>query len=232
MRYALLAGFVVSGRQRYKIWEQFTTTARKPITMRVLFQDDKDTKFESNSQHHSDYFTSALRCFRTTKIQNLRAIHNREMLVVVHVMVVSGRQRYKIWEQFTTCLSLLILLLWLFQDDKDTKFESNSQRPPKHPPPNPVVSGRQRYKIWEQFTTARCGNQVTPRLFQDDKDTKFESNSQHALPRAYALSRCFRTTKIQNLRAIHNSFVGWFIDNYVVSGRQRYKIWEQFTTCS
>ena len=67
-----------------------------------LFQDDKDTKFESNSQLMRRGFCRKTGCFRTTKIQNLRAIHNTAVLDDA--------------------------LLALFQDDKDTKFESNSQQ--------------------------------------------------------------------------------------------------------
>ena len=144
---------VVSGRQRYKIWEQFTTTTHTSPRRPMLFQDDKDTKFESNSQpgakrkrHHSG-------CFRTTKIQNLRAIHNPSDIGLTIKSVVSGRQRYKIWEQFTTWWGAVGHKRGLFQDDKDTKFESNSQLGPKKYRRRYVVSGRQRYKIWEQFTT-------------------------------------------------------------------------------
>ena len=118
-----------------------------------LFQDDKDTKFESNSQLSRKHYHIRLRCFRTTKIQNLRAIHNGQNAATEQTPVVSGRQRYKIWEQFTT---------------KRDRFEFFT----------PVVSGRQRYKIWEQFTTGQTLSEHRRRLFQDDKDTKFESNSQ------------------------------------------------------
>ena len=67
----------------------------------------------------------------------------------------------------------------LFQDDKDTKFESNSQ-----------------------LATIDAINWFV--LFQDDKDTKFESNSQRSSSELHMTISCFRTTKIQNLRAIHN----------------------------
>ena len=144
-----------------------------------LFQDDKDTKFESNSQLLTWCNIALRRCFRTTKIQNLRAIHNFA----------------------NVCPTLL-----------------------------GVVSGRQRYKIWEQFTTGDAFSGLPSELFQDDKDTKFESNSQLLATKNIALLSCFRTTKIQNLRAIHNKWLSRFLRLFVVSGRQRYKIWEQFTT--
>ena len=221
---------VVSGRQRYKIWEQFTTLA---------YQRSLPSS-----------------CFRTTKIQNLRAIHNNLHRPNAPPRVVSGRQRYKIWEQFTTNLRTESLIPSLFQDDKDTKFESNSQlfvrltacsmrcfrttkiqnlraihnsggtddfvasgcfrttkiqnlraihnQVRRKASLAEVVSGRQRYKIWEQFTTKKDYFTAAQPLFQDDKDTKFESNSQHHALQTPTAPRCFRTTKIQNLRAIHN----------------------------
>ena len=197
---------VVSGRQRYKIWEQFTTNYGMTMANSLLFQDDKDTKFESNSQPERYRINYQISCFRTTKIQNLRAIHNLMRCSGTQAGVVSGRQRYKIWEQFTTRCDTPYWRALLFQDDKDTKFESNSQLPrgsqslcgccfrttkiqnlraihntiPTILLLRYVVSGRQRYKIWEQFTTEKCSWRYTLWLFQDDKDTKFESNSQLA----------------------------------------------------
>ena len=302
-------GFVVSGRQRYKIWEQFTT-AKMPLlskrllfqddkdtkfesnsqlnvtgssSLRPLFQDDKDTKFESNSQPAKRLASNAAGCFRTTKIQNLRAIHNDSnsyqwgaslfqddkdtkfesnsqpgFSCLIDKFVVSGRQRYKIWEQFTTHRPHYHFIILLFQDDKDTKFESNSQHAVRciwmkkscfrttkiqnlraiHNAygylryPYLVVSGRQRYKIWEQFTTVAELATLNILLFQDDKDTKFESNSQLGSSCLIDKFGCFRTTKIQNLRAIHNCLHRVRCSYEVVSGRQRYKIWEQFTTLS
>ena len=170
----------------------------------MLFQDDKDTKFESNSQRRCYWPPRGGCCFRTTKIQNLRAIHNNSYANQMALAVVSGRQRYKIWEQFTTPVMANLDAKLLFQDDKDTKFESNSQRSVVtinnakrcfrttkiqnlraiHNQKRlrlfwrRVVSGRQRYKIWEQFTTAKTLPLSKRQLFQDDKDTKFESNSQ------------------------------------------------------
>ena len=202
------------------------------------------------------WISSSIGCFRTTKIQNLRAIHNRTVVVPDVCNVVSGRQRYKIWEQFTTTDLDVISREELFQDDKDTKFESNSQHQFVYffcffgcfrttkiqnlraihnqdltiKGTSNVVSGRQRYKIWEQFTTGLPFWVQGKALFQDDKDTKFESNSQQRLLCLIESRGCFRTTKIQNLRAIHNRRSQQSTWRHVVSGRQRYKIWEQFTT--
>ena len=146
--------------------------------------------------------------------------------------------------------------LKLFQTCKDTKFESNSQHTHTYTTPNgncfrrakiqnlraihnmpkstlgeaTIVSDVQRYKIWEQFTTASSILSVVWILFQTCKDTKFESNSQLELNTSWALRDCFRRAKIQNLRAIHNTWVDVTCKIYIVSDVQRYKIWEQFTT--
>ena len=224
------AAAIVSDVQRYKIWEQFTTSntlCRRTIS---LFQTCKDTKFESNSQHCRQWWHIRGYCFRRAKIQNLRAIHN---------------------SSFTPSPFGV-----LFQTCKDTKFESNSQlvnRSIEHSHDCFrrakiqnlraihnwketekerifIVSDVQRYKIWEQFTTQPDISQVSPTLFQTCKDTKFESNSQQSLIYIYPCLNCFRRAKIQNLRAIHNSRNSLIAFVAIVSDVQRYKIWEQFTT--
>ena len=170
----------------------------------MLFSDVKDTKFESNSQLivWNHYFTIC--CFRTSKIQNLKAIHNCKRDLYFKWWVVFGRQRYKIWKQFTTVFVRTNRMQPLFSDVKDTKFESNSQLISRKRVQSlccfrtskiqnlkaihnqirncvvkrRVVFGRQRYKIWKQFTT-------------DSHNLIFRFG-------------CFRTSKIQNLKAIHN----------------------------
>ena len=145
--------------------------------MVLLF--DKDTKFESNSQRKSASACVDERCFYLTKIQNLKAILNN---------VGCSRLRH------------MVLLF-----DKDTKFESNSQR---------IIV----------ITYLRS------RVLLFDKDTKFESNSQHSVCITLCISGCFYLTKIQNLKAILNYRLSVF---YAVGGAfiwQRYKIWKQFST--
>ena len=195
---------VVSGWQRYKVWEQFTTHALLSRPPTRLFQDDKDTKFESNSQlaQIGRYFNFS--CFRMTKIQSLRAIHNVGTIFGPPPTVVSGWQRYKVWEQFTTNFIRFSCCSLLFQDDKDTKFESNSQ--PSALPFTQKGSCFRMTKIQSlrAIHNAKVGPNGTTSLFQDDKDTKFESNSQHFNGAVGIPSCCFRMTKIQSLRAIHN----------------------------
>ena len=171
---------IVSDVQRYKIWEQFTTSSHITFLNLLLFQTCKDTKFESNSQPKPITIKTQANCFRRAKIQNLRAIHNY-----------LGRT-------YTNCF---------------------------------IVSDVQRYKIWEQFTTNNTSQSLVSILFQTCKDTKFESNSQHRFKIVFAAADCFRRAKIQNLRAIHNTTQNWLKKNGIVSDVQRYKIWEQFTTC-
>ena len=150
-----------------------------------------------------------------SKIQNLKAIHNRRR----NRSEPSGCfrcQRYKIWKQFTTGWNAVLLGVSLFQmskiqnlkaihnchapylrrtrvvsDVKDTKFESNSQLDNDFYSHKNCCFRCQRYKIWKQFTTSisfgRCG------------------------------FRLFQMSKIQNLKAIHNKSVQYYSRKHVVS---------------
>ena len=87
--------------QRYKIWKQITTTEERE--------------------------RARLDCFYWSKIQNLKANHNYNVVEFVDVHIAFTGQRYKIWKQITTiryhvCNQQRLLLLV-----KDTKFESKSQ---------------------------------------------------------------------------------------------------------
>ena len=146
---------IVSDVQRYKIWEQFTTSPTGIRNTHILFQTCKDTKFESNSQPILFAIAAPANCFRRAKIQNLRAIHNAKNVGQAVFGIVSDVQRYKIWEQFTTFTYTVGYPNALFQTCKDTKFESNSQQNYWNISLVVIVSDVQRYKIWEQFTTNR-----------------------------------------------------------------------------
>ena len=54
----------------------------------VLFSNDKDTNFESNSQQARTYYQFWLSCFRMTKIQILKAIHNCDLIFLTKEEVV------------------------------------------------------------------------------------------------------------------------------------------------
>ena len=88
----------------------------------------------------------------------------------------------------------------------------------------------QNYKNWKQFTTATCCSSQHSRVLLLNKITKIESNSQQVLEPPTALLRCFYWTKIQNLKAILNSYClqGAAFDGAFTE--QRYKIWKQFST--
>ena len=175
-----------------------------------------------------------------TKLQNLKAIHNNkfESLCFKNVVVnhkttkfESNSQRrrnnypleccccqsqnYKIWKQFTTkkeqlpsgMLLLSItklqnlkaihnnssqrrLTLIVVVNHKTTKFESNSQRAL-----SPILKWggccqSQNYKIWKQFTTT--------------------------LQEIVTQVKLLSITKLQNLKAIHNSYKKHYTPTYVV----------------
>ena len=138
-----------------------------------------------------------------TKLQNLKAIHNRYRTAISSVMVVINH--------------------------KTTKFESNSQPVQRYGNFFDCCYQSQNYKIWKQFTTLIliwfCGakllsitklqnlkaihNVITPRnppvvVVINHKTTKFESNSQPTPQGRNAAASCYQS--------------------------QNYKIWKQFTT--
>ena len=93
-----------------------------------------------------------------------------------------------------------------------------------------AVNYTQRYKKWKQFTTVSVTKAYIEKLWTIHKDTKNESNSQLIADYCQKLYCCELYTKIQKMKAIHNSgrlrMGMWFAVNYT----QRYKKWKQFTT--
>ena len=239
--------------QNYKIWKQFTTHKSEKISMNTLLS--------------------------ITKLQNLKAIHNNAVKSFenVHVVInhkttkfesnsqhngcaVSGchccyqSQNYKIWKQFTTeivsninYISLLSItklqnlkaihnyfvldnrIHWVVINHKTTKFESNSQQYVVYGFSFPCCYQSQNYKIWKQFTTNKILKPCNSMLLS--------------------------ITKLQNLKAIHNSQYNTIYNTLVVINHkttkfesnsqqylllfpmhaccyqsQNYKIWKQFTT--
>ena len=100
------AAFVVSTAKVQKIWEQFTTILMLPLLRNMLFRLQKYKKFESNSQHSKIIKYNTLSCFDCKSTKNLRAIHNNHFERVLDFVVVSTAKVQKIWEQFTTVLSV------------------------------------------------------------------------------------------------------------------------------
>ena len=124
--------------QNYKIWKQFTTlTASDALILRLL---------------------------SITKLQNLKAIHNRLEIQLFHKQVVINH--------------------------KTTKFESNSQQ--KEPAMKNDIScyQSQNYKIWKQFTTS--------------------------IMYSSSFSLLLSITKLQNLKAIHNTPFRRALGSFVV----------------
>ena len=217
--------------QRYKIWKQITTEYPFICSVHILLLLVKDTKFESKSQLCPHSPRRQQYCFYWSKIQNLKANHNELCCTCYGITIAFTGQRYKIWKQITTglcrCSHTCKLLLLV----KDTKFESKSQREwrlligtiycfywskiqnlkANH---NRRCSSHlrwwiaftgQRYKIWKQITTGRLRCLVRPLLLLLVKDTKFESKSQLTTTAESVRVDCFYWSKIQNLKANHNS---------------------------
>ena len=221
----------VNYTQRYKKWKQFTTCRTVLMICVLLWTIHKDTKNESNSQHHTVRTVRPMRCELYTKIQKMKAIHNSDKLPSARSRAVNYTQRYKKWKQFTTATMVRFLLAKLWTIHKDTKNESNSQ--PNSPCPLPglccelytkiqkmkaihnhgdccvdpvrAVNYTQRYKKWKQFTTRGV----------------------HGI----FVYSCELYTKIQKMKAIHNSMPWRLRDFWAVNYTQRYKKWKQFTTC-
>ena len=164
----------------------------------------KTTKFESNSQQ----------CF----------------CILLWRQSCCQSQNYKIWKQFTTCsykttgiLPLLSITklqnlkaihngLYIndFKDNvvvnhKTTKFESNSQLNFIKLKNYKRCCQSQNYKIWKQFTTNPKDVPGKLMVVVNHKTTKFESNSQHSFFAAAISLQLLSITKLQNLKAIHNT---------------------------
>ena len=182
--------------QNYKIWKQFTTWAMMINVFVWLLS--------------------------IAKLQNLKAIHNYGYLSRFAVSSCYQSQNYKIWKQFTTGVACGSGCPWLLSiaklqnlkaihnirvivklladvviNRKTTKFESNSQLKVCASCVKVCCYQSQNYKIWKQFTT------------------------QHR-------TSVFRTlllsiAKLQNLKAIHNHFLGGAYEVWVVINRKTTK---------
>ena len=171
-----------------------------------------------------------LNCFYWSKIQNLKANHNLYLCPFFVEFIAFTGQRYKIWKQITTGSLITVDAIVLLLLVKDTKFESKSQltwrfalstlycfywSKIQNLKANHNLSlswGRrriiaftgQRYKIWKQITTI-------------SKLTCLSTD-------------CFYWSKIQNLKANHNSLSQEHAPILIAFTGQRYKIWKQITT--
>ena len=244
--------------QRYKIWKQITTPFNTSNLVCRLLLLVKDTKFESKSQRLPLVQATIVHCFYWSKIQNLKANHNRHPLRwCAHVIAFTG-QRYKIWKQITTVTHHQDGNHWLLLLVKDTKFESKSQPllvakfqgahcfywskiqnlKANHNQAHRLLTHAviaftgQRYKIWKQITTYGIEKDITVSLLLLVKDTKFESKSQRIACTVMLMLDCFYWSKIQNLKANHNLTRARLSNTEIAFTGQRYKIWKQITTLS
>ena len=75
----------VNYTQRYKKWKQFTTPLKTSPAVWALWTIHKDTKNESNSQRTYRASSPSACCELYTKIQKMKAIHNRIIGAVFEV---------------------------------------------------------------------------------------------------------------------------------------------------
>ncbi len=93
-----------------------------------------------------------------------------------------------------------------------------------------VVYQCQRYNFWKQITTITDSVGNRQRLFINVKDTIFESKSQPINPFTKIYPCCLSMSKIQFLKANHNSTFQLLLEQLVVYQCQRYNFWKQITT--
>ena len=89
-----------------------------------LWTIHKDTKNESNSQQYRAAAFMIRGCELYTKIQKMKAIHNRGDFGKIRGDAVNYTQRYKKWKQFTTAREGLVDGRWLWTIHKDTRIIS------------------------------------------------------------------------------------------------------------
>ncbi len=221
--------------------------------MRCIYEN---TNFESNSQLNNLEVLITSGCVVSTKIQILKAIHNQHLFCPICTRVVLYLRKYKFWKQFTTFLLNLPFFRLLCCIYENTNFESNSQQ--RHPASlfrlscvvstkiqilkaihntkeqetqmSVVVLYLRKYKFWKQFTTAELITENHTTLCCIYENTNFESNSQHTGLSGNELFSCVVSTKIQILKAIHNTRTVHAFSFFVVLYLRKYKFWKQFTT--
>jgi len=155
------------------------------------------TNFESNSQPNTLSFCTMTCCFRCKYTQILKAIHNKQLVPIILVM--------------------------LFPMQIYTNFESNSQLY-CYVNFQYLCCFRCKYtqilKAIHNFTVTSISNTL---LFPMQIYTNFESNSQHISFIIYYFFCCFRCKYTQILKAIHNLTVTSISNTFVVSDANIHK---------
>ena len=144
------------------------------------------------------------RCKAESKLQRLRAIHNRGGGRVDGGRAVKPNQNYKDWEQFTTSQVSRRLRRRCKAESKLQRLRAIHNTLILVPRAHQAVKPNQNYKDWEQFTTLGAGG--------------------------VAEVCCKAESKLQRLRAIHNAETADAALRGAVKPNQNYKDWEQFTT--
>ena len=225
----------------------------KAFTFKCVVINRKTTKFESNSQRNltsykilnscyqsqnykiwKQFTTNVIGCLATgmllsiAKLQNLKAIHNLPVLLLLPKCVVINR--------------------------KTTKFESNSQPSLTSRIYTSSCYQSQNYKIWKQFTTVGCNGIGMLKLLSitklqnlkaihngyicersrlcvviNRKTTKFESNSQRTFITTQIINGCYQSQNYKIWKQFTTIYGrGFALESCYQS--QNYKIWKQFTT--
>ena len=190
----------------------------------------KDTKFESKSQQSKTMNKIESDCFYWSKIQNLKANHNLSDWILSLWFIAFTGQRYKIWKQITTASNTIVKGDHCFYWSKIQNLKANHNQKNFILRKSKIAFTGQRYKIWKQITTDKNFKLHRYALLLLVKDTKFESKSQHGEVKHHCRSDCFYWSKIQNLKANHNTLpLLTYLTRIAFTG-QRYKIWKQITT--
>ena len=190
----------------------------------------KTTKFESNSQPASPRGEENIGCYQS--------------------------QNYKIWKQFTTAFTNRSKTLWLLSitklqnlkaihnseltksvicwvviNRKTTKFENNSQRRLRRYTQSLSCYQSKNYKIWKQFTTWHYLKYYSILLLSITKlqNLKAIHNSQHWELRGIEVVINHKTIKFESNSQLTN---GGGYGAFGCYQSQNYKIWKQFTTVS
>ena len=176
-----LASFIVFKERIYKIWKQFTTIL--PTCLRPK------------------------NCVQRTNIQNLKAIHNVAGFALIILLIVFKERIYKIWKQFTTQLWSPMAWSHCVQRTNIQNLKAIHNTKAVLMSCDIIVFKERIYKIWKQFTTARCPEEMSLRLCSKNEYTKSESNSQQVNNLKIKADNCVQRTNIQNLKAIHNRLI-------------------------
>ena len=206
--------------QNYKIWKQFPTKRGWNRWCRSVFD--------------------------TTKLQNLKAIPNKEEMTFKEIKGVRHHKITKFESNSQQLVSVCRLQRWVFDTTKLQNLKAIPNEGCRPPEQSCGCSTPQNYKIWKQFPTQGAGRRHREEGVRHHKITKFESNSQQLVGRKNGENRCstpqnykiwkqfptaasyismkrwvFDTTKLQNLKAIPNNE---FMHDGSVSGVRHHKI--------